>query len=70
MALLAVHHHHSGPNLRAIVWVLWLTELCGRDFPPSTLMSPDSISVLMLHTFVLVICCRHFINLAIDSIID
>jgi hypothetical protein len=69
MALLASHHHHIGPNLRA-AWDLWLTKLCGRDFPPSTLMSPVSISLLVLYTLVLDVCCRHYINLAIDSIMD
>ena len=70
MALLASHHPRSGPNLRAVVWDLWLTKLCGRDFPPSTSMSPVSISLLVLHTLVLDVCCRHYINLAIDSIVD
>jgi hypothetical protein len=69
MALLAIHHHHNGPNLRAFVWALWLTELCGRDFPPSTSMLPVTISVLVLHNLVLV-CGRHCVNLAIDSIVD
>jgi hypothetical protein len=67
MALLASHHHHNGPKCRAVVWYLWLTELCGRDFCASTWMSPLSISLLVLHTLVLVVCCRHYINLAIDS---
>lgn len=70
MALLASHHHHSGPNLRAVIWVLLLTELRGRDFPPNTLMSPVGMFLLVLHTPVLVTCCRHYINLAIYSIID
>jgi hypothetical protein len=69
MAMLAIHHHHSGPNHRTVVWDLWLIELCGKDFPPSTPMSPVSIFLPVLHSLV-VIFCRHYINLATDSIID